>query len=406
MTIQGKNRNSVLIVDDVPLNLSILGEILQKKNLEIYVAKEGLKAISIAEEIVPDIILLDVMMPNMDGFEVCKRLKANPKTRGIPIIFLTAKTETSEVIKGFEAGAVDYVIKPFNPTELLVRIQTQLDLKKASETLKESNEELRLEVLEREKAEIRLKEYQEKLEEMVEERTRELEIAKENAEKANEAKSEFLKNISHELRTPLHHINSFSSFGIKKIDAPREKLQSYFENIKTSCARMISLVVDLLDLSKLETGSVDYNKKPYKIANVLKYIEAHFEDRLKAKNLSLKIQESDATLTLDFDKIAVVFTKIINNAIEFANQNSDIDVSFTQNNDELTVTIQDQGIPIPGDELVTIFRSFQQSSKTKTGAGGKGLGLSICKRIIEDHQGKIWAEDNLKGATIKFSLPY
>ena len=131
MTVKNKKFAHILIVDDVPENIRLLGTILQKEGYKISAAKEGMQALAIATKGIPDLILLDVMMPEADGFEICQRLKDNPVTKDIPIIFLTAMDQVKDMVKGFQAGAADYITKPFNTVELLVRIRTHLKLKKA-----------------------------------------------------------------------------------------------------------------------------------------------------------------------------------------------------------------------------------------------------------------------------------
>ncbi len=139
----------ILIVDDTPKNLQVLVNILRKEDCKVAVAKSGEKALSLVNEHIPDLILLDIMMPDMDGFEVCRMLKESDETEEIPIIFLTAKTETEDIIKGFELGAVDYVTKPFNSLELLSRVRTQLEVKKSREQILKINTQLRKEIAER-----------------------------------------------------------------------------------------------------------------------------------------------------------------------------------------------------------------------------------------------------------------
>lgn len=124
----------ILIVDDVPKNIQVLGSILEKEECEIAIATDGNQALELIDEVLPDLILLDIMMPGMDGYEVCDRIKAAPKTKDIPVIFLTALIETKDIVKGFQTGAIDYVTKPFHSTELLARVRTHLDLKKARDT--------------------------------------------------------------------------------------------------------------------------------------------------------------------------------------------------------------------------------------------------------------------------------
>ncbi len=133
----------VLIVDDVPKNLQVLASTLRAEDCQIAAATNGQKALDMLNKITPDLILLDVMMPELNGFQVCEKLKADPNTAELPIIFLTARTETEDIVKGFRLGAVDYVTKPFNPAELLARVRTQLELKKARDSEKTLISELR-----------------------------------------------------------------------------------------------------------------------------------------------------------------------------------------------------------------------------------------------------------------------
>ena len=135
--VEKKKKSVILIVDDNPKNLQVLGNILKVKKCKVGVANNGQQALQMTENINPDLILLDIMMPKMDGFEVCKRLKASPETKEIPIIFLTAKTEMEDIVRGFRLGAVDYVTKPFHSVELLARVSTHLELKSALDTQKE-----------------------------------------------------------------------------------------------------------------------------------------------------------------------------------------------------------------------------------------------------------------------------
>ncbi|MCP4751269.1 MAG: PAS domain S-box protein, partial [Proteobacteria bacterium] len=170
----------------------------------------------------------------------------------------------------------------------------------------------------RSQVEKELKEHREQLEIKIEERTRELESAKQRAEEANKMKSEFLANMSHELRTPLHHINSYSNFGLKRINQPKQKLQNYFNQIDLSCSRMTNLVNNLLDLSQHETDKVNYRKKSCNIAYVFNNVKSDYFKHLNEKELRLKIQRTDIVLNFDFTKIRQVVSHIVGNAVKFA----------------------------------------------------------------------------------------
>lgn len=234
--------------------------------------------------------------------------------------------------------------------------------------------------------------------------------AKHDAEKANQAKSEFLANMSHELRTPMHGILGFTHQGMKRIN--RWNNEEQLENLNLileSGERLLLLLNDLLDLSKLEAGAVVYDLQENKISTAINNTLSQLQPRLDKKKIYVKVvgDETAPKLTFDLYRITVVLLNLLTNSIKFSDDNKAIVINVEPYDDEFyKITIIDQGVGIPEDELENIFDKFVQSKKTKTGAGGTGLGLSICKEIITAHKGKIWAENRAEGgAQLIFTLP-
>ena len=277
-------------------------------------------------------------------------------------------------------------------------------------------------ITDRKQAEEALKNAYDEMENRVKKQTADYKTAKEEAEIANIAKSEFLANISHELRTPMHGILSFSKFGIDKLDKiSEEKKLDYFKKIRTSGERLMILLDNLLDLSKLEAGKEVYKMESINILQVVEDVVSERESIWKEKKLEIKTDESLASTTIRCDKRKVeqVIRNLLSNAIKFTPKDKHVAISMSSGElqlgqrstdkkvvSALIVSVKDEGVGIPENELESVFDKFIQSSKTKTGAGGTGLGLAICKEIIIAHNGKIWAENNPEGgATFSFMLP-
>jgi PAS domain S-box-containing protein len=262
-----------------------------------------------------------------------------------------------------------------------------------------------------------LRRHRDHLSDLVNEQTADLVRARDAAEQASRMKSEFLANISHELRTPLHGVLSFAAIGLQRATTgPPEKLRDYFERIRQSGQRLSALVDDLLDLARLEAGRSTMNCTPTDILALERSLRSGAEGLLAAKHLQVNvdIRTPDTRVVVDAQRISQVLLNLLSNAIKFSHEHSVLtwviadDVLGPDGSEPrkaLRVSLEDQGVGIPEDELDAIFDKFVQSSKTKSGAGGTGLGLAICREIVNAHGGRITARNTPLGAAFDVLLP-
>ncbi len=369
--------NRVFIVDDNQKVRRVLRRHLKKKEYDIYEAENGTMALTEIEKIRPDLILLDVMMPDMDGFEVCKRLKQNPAISNIPIIFLTAKSEEDDIIAGLELGAVDYITKPFSHKELMTRVNTHIELKTARDTI----------LLQRE----------------------ELKRANEELKKSNATKNKFFSIISHDLGNFFHALIGLSSMLTEEHDSLSvEKKEKVFEIILKSSEKGYRLLQNLLQWSQAQTGKI--TSKPTKFG-LKTFIADNFElssTQAKAKNITLVSSISDTTTVFtDKNMLDTVIRNLISNAIKFTPVNGKVELLSEEKDSEVEISISDTGVGISPQDIEKLFRVDINHSTIGTGEEkGTGLGLILCKEFVEKNGGKIWVESEVgKGSQFHIRLP-
>lgn len=370
----------ILVVDDDVMLRTLMRIKLTKHGYDVIEAADGKQAVTAFNESQPDIVLMDANMPGTDGFQATQELKKNPAAESTPILMVSGLEDDDSVDRAFSVGATEYITKPICWPLLLHRLANICEAMRA-----------KLNIMQ----------------------------AKHDADRANQSKSEFLANMSHELRTPMHAILSFSNMGVTKAeDAERDKLIRYFTRIEQSGKRLLTLLNNLLDLSKLEAGRMEMNIREEDILRVINAVVAEMDGLIRQQEVQLQIIPPTVSTTVpcDTDKVFQVVSNLLSNAVKFTPGGKTITISVEtgslhkSNNGEaletIKVTVADQGIGIPEDELEEVFDKFVQSSKTKTGAGGTGLGLAISKEIVEQHGGAIHAEVNADGgASFIFHLP-
>ena len=376
--VMGNLKGSILVVDDNAVIRQIMKLGLEQNRHHVTLASDGQEAIELMRAHFFDLILLDIMMPNMTGFEVLEYMAQEPELAKIPVVVVSADGQTDSAIRCIELGAEDYLVKPPNQTLLQTRVNSCLRKKFLHD---------------QEQA------HQAAMEQMFE-----------AVKEANLAKTEFIAMAAHELRNPISQIATtnvlFSRVG--ELNPTQEQL---LEKVNFSLERMQALIVDLDDISRLEMDNIRLNLETLNLSELIQKVATSFEHDLSIQGhkLALKIPDNLPLVLADRDRMTQVLINLLGNAIKYTPNNGEIEVTadFQPQRQAVKVTIKDSGLGIEAEEQKQIFSKFFRSDDSDVRARpGTGLGLYITKSLIDKQNGRIWFESKYgKGTAFYFTLP-
>lgn len=360
----------ILIVDDLAENLSILGNILRIEGYQLAIANNGKQAINIAASRKPELILLDVAMPEMDGLTACRELKSREETKDIPVIFLTARTDTDDVIKGFEAGAVDYILKPFKATELLARVSTQIEVKQSRDL-----------------------------------------IVKQKAELAAllATKDKLFSIVSHDLRSPFAGLLTLATMLVEDFENySKDEIFESVSLIRNTSDHLHSLIQNLLNWAKLQTHKLSFSPSKLHLTQEVMKTTDVLKLNSSKKNITIHQQiDQNIFVLADADMLRIILHNLLVNAIKFSFKGGKITIGASQEGNVVTISVKDEGMGMPPEKVQEIFAHGRTSSTSGTdNEPGSGLGLILCKEMVESMQGRLGLESAPgKGSTFWITLP-
>jgi signal transduction histidine kinase len=358
-------RPVILVVDDTPQNLALMRDLLETDYI-VKLAPSGERALKIAKTQLVDLILLDIMMPDVDGYEVCRQLKADPVTTDIPVIFFTAKTETQDEQMGFALGAADYITKPISPPIVLARVKAHLLFKQARDALERRNREDK-------------QRFDTALAQQVE---------------LNELKSTFVAMTSHEFRTPLTSILVSQSLLRNYCDRlPVGERNGLLDSIESAVKRMVLMMDQVLTIGRADAHLLSFNPKPVNLLMLCQQLRdeavaSHGQDKTQAVRVALDAELEDKEVVADEKLLRHILGNLLSNAIKYSPGTAEALFVVRRNGHGVRFDVRDQGIGIPSQDLPRLFGNFHRASNVGS-IPGTGLGLAIVKRAVESHGGDI-----------------
>lgn len=367
-------KGNILIVDDTPNNLRLLSSMLTKQGYEVRSAISGSVALMAVRTVPLDLILLDINMPKMNGYEVCQHLKADVQTRDIPVIFLSALGEPLDKVQAFQVGGVDYITKPFQVEEVLARVENHLMLRRMQIELQQAKTEA-LKALAQE-------------------------------QELNRLKSEFVSMISHDFRTPLTSIQGFSElvrYGGEAL--PTETRDRYFDKINTAVEHMLYLLDEVLLIGSIEAGKTQSNPTFIELEKFCCDICEALQVKDRQHNIQLKYTGENKAVLLDQILLRRILTNLLSNAVKYSPDQSEITFNILCDDKNVTFEIKDKGIGIPAENQKYLFKTFYRCNNVGQ-IKGTGLGLAVVKKCVEAQQGEIELQSQEgQGTTVIVKLP-
>lgn len=366
----------ILIVDDLPENLQVLAGHLTEQGYEILAATNGPRALALVRNRKPDLILLDIMMPGMDGFAVCRELKAEEDSSDIPVIFITARTDTGDILQGFELGAVDYITKPFRPPELLARVRTHLELKSSRDLFTTYNKQL--------------------------------ERISRHLRRLNEDKNRFLSIVSHDIRGAFGNVISVSRLLTDEEPVEEEDASQLLTDIGIEAEHMIALAENLLNIDAIERREIRLQSEHVDTQPLLDFaIQAH-QMASQAKTITFQLQCDNSAIRGDLTACRQILSNLVSNAVKYSPPESQVWIEAARDGDGLVrLSVRDEGQGISAEDQKKLFRPFTRlTRKAESIEHSIGLGLSIVRLMAEGMGGSADCESRPgEGATFFVRLP-
>jgi two-component system sensor histidine kinase/response regulator len=362
---------NILIVDDFPLNLQVLGAILGAEGYNVRPVPNGRLALRVAEKEKPDLILLDIMMPEMDGFEVCRQLKESQDLRDIPVIFISALNETSDIVRALKSGGVDYITKPFQIKEVTARVSTHLQI------------------------------HQQRKE--IEWQRRELQIL--NAEK-----DKFYSIIAHDLRSPFMGFLGMTRILDEELPClEMAEVRNTIKDMRSSAETVYGLLEDLLQWARMEQGLIPFNPEEVQLRPIVDESMVTALEPAVMKGVEIIADVPDHLLVFaDVNIVQTVIRNLVSNAVKFTPKGGKVTISArATGGNTVEISVKDSGIGMSRAMVDVLFRFGVETNRQGTeGEPSTGLGLIICKDLVEKHGGKLRAEsEEGKGSDFTFTLP-